>query len=206
MLHADVGSAVTVVHFHGNGDDLRSCQGLVATVASAGVSIAVVEYPGYGVLSGSRASAHSLLSAADDAVARLPGRLVISGFSLGTAVAVAVAAAGHSERLVLTAPFTSSRELMRSRRLGALWPLLRDRFDSVALASSIQVPTLVQHGDRDRVLPVAHGERLAGLLPDATFVRWPDRGHSGLDALIADAVIRAATVADPSWRETSTEH
>lgn len=201
MLHADVDSDVTVVHFHGNGDDLRSCQPLVADVAGRGVSIAVVEYPGYGVLAGQRASSVSLLAAARAAARRFPGRVVLSGFSLGTAVATALAADGFGERLVLTAPFSSSRDLARDLRLQAFWPVLRDRFDSAALAPQITIPVLVQHGDRDRVLPFAQGQRLAELLPDATFRPLPGSGHSGLDPIIADAVVRAATHQDPSWRE-----
>lgn len=204
MLHADVGSAVTVVHFHGNGDDLRSSQPLVSAVAGQGVSIAVVEYPGYGVLRDQRTSAVALVAAARDAAARIPGRVVVSGFSLGTAVATALAADGYGERLVLTAPFTSSRELVRDLRLRALWPVLRDRFDSAALAPAITVPVLVQHGDRDRVLPFAHGQRLAALLPDATFRRLPGRGHNGLDPQIATAVVRAATMDQNSWRDVPT--
>lgn len=201
MLHADVGSDVTVVHFHGNGDDLRSCQPLIASVAGQGVSIAVVEYPGYGVLAGQRASAVSLVAAARTAVTRIPGRVVLSGFSLGTAVATAVAADGVGERLVLTAPFTSSRDLVRDMRLRAFWPVLRDRFDSSALAPQIAIPALVQHGDEDRVLPFSHGQRLAALLPDARFRPLPGRGHGGLDPVIAQAVVRAATMAEKSWRD-----
>lgn len=202
MLHADVGSPVTVLHFHGNGDDLRSCAPLVATVAGHGVSIAVVEYPGYGVLARQRASAVSLVAAARAAARRVPGRVVLSGYSLGTAVATALAADGLGERLVLTAPFTSSRELVRDMRLRAFWPILRDRFDSAALAPQIGIPALVQHGDRDRVLPFNHGQRLADLLPDAVFRPLPGRGHGGLDPVIADAAVRAATIPDESWRET----
>ncbi|WP_291522597.1 hypothetical protein [Branchiibius sp. NY16-3462-2] len=201
MLHADVGSELTVLHFHGNGDDLRSCQPLVASVAGQGVSMAVVEYPGYGVLSGQQTTAPGLLAAARAAAARIPGRVVLSGFSLGTAVATVLAADGVGERLVLTAPFTSSRELVRDKWLQAFWPVFRDRFDSASLAPSISIPALVQQGDRDRVLPFSHGQRLAGLLQDAVFRPLPGRGHGDLDPLIADAVVRAATVPDESWRE-----
>ena len=203
MLHADVGSERTVLHFHGNGDDLRSCQPLVVSVAGQGVSIAVVEYPGYGVLSDQRASAVALLAAARAAATRVPGPVVLSGFSLGTAVATVLAADGIGERLVLTAPFTSSWELVRDKRLRALWPIFQDRFDSASLAPSIGIPALVQQGDRDRVLPFSHGQRLADLLPDAVFRPLPGRGHGGLDPLIADAVVRAATASDGSWREKS---
>lgn len=203
MLHADVGSPVTVLHFHGNGDDLRSCGPLVATVAGQGVSIAVVEYPGYGVLADQRASSETLVAAARAAARRIPGRVVLSGYSLGTAIAAVLAADGVGERLVLTAPFTSSRDLVRDMRLRAFWPILRDRFDSAALAPQIAIPALVQHGDRDRVLPFSHGQRLAALLPDATFRALPERGHSGLDSSIANAVIRAAVTPDGTWREIS---
>jgi pimeloyl-ACP methyl ester carboxylesterase len=41
----------------------------------------------------------------------------------------------------------------------------------------IDAPTTVVHGDRDPLLPVGNGMRLARLIPDATYLELPGVGH-----------------------------
>jgi 3-oxoadipate enol-lactonase len=41
----------------------------------------------------------------------------------------------------------------------------------------LRVPTLVVHGDEDRMIPAANGERLAAAIPGARLSRWPGAGH-----------------------------
>jgi len=41
----------------------------------------------------------------------------------------------------------------------------------------IRVPTLVVHGEEDRMIPAANGERLAGAIPGARLSLWPGAGH-----------------------------
>lgn len=48
----------------------------------------------------------------------------------------------------------------------------------VARLASLRVPTLVIWGGRDRVIGPGHGVRLAGSLPAAKFVLYPEAGHS----------------------------
>jgi len=43
--------------------------------------------------------------------------------------------------------------------------------------SQISVPTLVLHGRHDRLIPVAHGERFAEVIPGASLVIYEDAGH-----------------------------
>jgi pimeloyl-ACP methyl ester carboxylesterase len=46
-----------------------------------------------------------------------------------------------------------------------------------APVDEISVPTLVIHGDADRIVPVANGRVLARRLPEARLVELPGRGH-----------------------------
>jgi pimeloyl-ACP methyl ester carboxylesterase len=55
---------------------------------------------------------------------------------------------------------------------------------------SIALPTLVIWGDDDRVVPPAHGERFAALVPDARLRTIPDCGH-GLPFEAPEAVAEA---------------
>ncbi|WIB37196.1 hypothetical protein [Curtobacterium sp. MCJR17_043] len=49
------------------------------------------------------------------------------------------------------------------------------------------VPTTVVHGARDRVVPVAHGRRLAAALPAVAYEERPADGH--ISALTAVPVL-----------------
>jgi pimeloyl-ACP methyl ester carboxylesterase len=42
---------------------------------------------------------------------------------------------------------------------------------------TLQCPTVVVHGDADRLMPVGNGMRLAQLIPGASYVELPDVGH-----------------------------
>jgi pimeloyl-ACP methyl ester carboxylesterase len=66
--------------------------------------------------------------------------------------------------------------------------------------SSITVPTLVIHGTADPMFPLAHGQALAGEIPEASLLTLEGAGH-GVDRadweLIADAIlVQTATAAD----------
>jgi pimeloyl-ACP methyl ester carboxylesterase len=60
---------------------------------------------------------------------------------------------------------------------------------------SITLPTLVIWGDDDRVVPPAHGERFASLLPDARLLTVRDCGH-GLPFEAPEAVAEAIAAVD----------
>jgi pimeloyl-ACP methyl ester carboxylesterase len=61
-----------------------------------------------------------------------------------------------------------------------------------ARLAKLAVPTLLVWGDDDRVVPHAHGERLAAALPQARLETIPDCGH-GLPFEAPEAVARAIT-------------
>ena len=50
-------------------------------------------------------------------------------------------------------------------------------FDVTGRLAEIRVPTLVLHGARDRIVPVASAQRLAGGIAGARLVMFPDAGH-----------------------------
>jgi pimeloyl-ACP methyl ester carboxylesterase len=52
--------------------------------------------------------------------------------------------------------------------------------------ADISQPTLVMHGERDSLLPIAHGEAVARVIPGSEFVKLPDAGHTLLTADPAD--------------------
>jgi pimeloyl-ACP methyl ester carboxylesterase len=189
--------APTLVHFHGNGEELADGALLASRFHQAGLGVLTVEYPGYGMAAGAP-SERAIYDAAEVALSHLYGelgvpreRVVLEGQSLGSGVATEMAARGHGARVVLLCPFTSIVDM--ASRLAPFLPArlyVRDRFDNAAKAPRIGVPVLVVHGARDALIPVAQGRRLAGLFPAGRFEEHPDRGHNDLFAVPGSPLVQ----------------
>jgi fermentation-respiration switch protein FrsA (DUF1100 family) len=109
-----------------------------------------------------------------------PERVVLMGESLGGAVALRLALEAEARALVLESSFTSVRDMARAHYavLRPLHPFLRTRYDSLGAIGRLRMPVLVIHGDRDRVVPFEHGERLFAAAPaPKRFLRVPGAGH-----------------------------
>ena len=176
-----------VVHFHGNGEQVGDLGWLAELYREQGVSFAAVEYPGYPSAGGSP-SEHALEQAAQAALTWLTPdlqidkrRLILSGQSLGTGVAMKLAAKGWGTRLILLSPYTSLPDVAAGAF--SMFPvrvLMLDRYDSLGLAPRVGLPALVIHGTVDEVIPFALGKRLSGALPGARFVPIEGAGHNDL--------------------------
>jgi pimeloyl-ACP methyl ester carboxylesterase len=180
--------APTVVHFHGNGEDLAAQGWFVRAMRDAGVGAFAVEYPGYGLANGAHASEASIYAAAEAALAYLQSKLgvpreavVLQGQSLGTGVAVEMARRGYGAKLVLVSPYTSMVDM--AARVAPFLPvqwLVRDRYDTLGKAPALPLPALVIHGDSDELIPVEMGRLVAAALPHAEFFAVAGGHHADL--------------------------
>ncbi len=187
----------TIVHFHGNGEDLSDQTTLVEALAERGLGVYAVEYPGYGLLRQAAISEQALYASAEAALRHLreqlgvsAARTVLQGQSLGTGVAAEMARRGHAARLVLISPITSMTDM------GALvlpWlparQLVRDRYDTASKAAALTLPTLVVHGTEDEVIPVSMGRRVAELLPRARLLLIAGGRHNDLFVLYGERLL-----------------
>jgi fermentation-respiration switch protein FrsA (DUF1100 family) len=146
-----------------------------------------LSYRGYGGSTGSPSEAGMIADARAAyafATARVPAeRIVVFGESLGTGVAVALAATQRIGRLILEAPFTSAVDIgARAYWYLPVRLLMKDPFRSDQRIAKVTAPLLVLHGERDRVVPIALGERLFALANEPKrFVRFPAGTHVDLD-------------------------
>jgi pimeloyl-ACP methyl ester carboxylesterase len=179
MMTPDTAAPV-MVFTHGNGELIDHWLPHLDEPRRWGFAVLLVEYPGYGRSGGSpsEASITKTMLAAYDALAARPdadvSRLVAYGRSLGGAAACALAARRDVAALVLESSFTSVRAMAAG--LGVPGFLVLDPFDSAAVLAGYEGPVLVLHGERDRIVPVAHGERLAEIT-GSELVRMPC-GHN----------------------------
>jgi uncharacterized protein len=162
----------TIVVFNGNAGN-RSYRAPLATALQArGHAVLLFDYRGYGGNPGTPTES-GLREDARAARAFVMGRsdvdrerIAYFGESLGTGVAVTLAAEHPPAALVLRSPFTSMADVGRKHYpiLPVRW-LLRDRFASSERIARIQCPLLVIAGDRDSVIPIDQSRRLYDAAP-----------------------------------------
>lgn len=146
----------------------------------------LVAYRGYGA-SGGRPSEPALVDDAlalhDLAAQRHQGQAVdVIGRSLGSGVAMQVAARRPVARLVLVTPFDSVVAVGQDHlpRL-PMHRLLHDRWDSAAVADQVTARILVVRAGRDQVVLPRRTDALLTALPETTeVVDLPEAGHADL--------------------------
>ena len=176
-----------VLYFHGNGGALRHRVPRFRGLVADGTGLVALSYRGYGGSDGSPSEEGLIADARaayDFASARHPdATIAVWGESLGTGVATALAAEKPVRALVLESPFTSTADIAL-----ATYPfipvrlLMKDQFKSDERIGAVKAPILILHGARDRVVPIAYGERLYELANEPKeFVRFARGEHENLD-------------------------
>ena len=176
-----------VLFFPGNGDFLAGRVNRFKAITADGSGLVALSYRGYAGSTGSP-SEPGLLRDGNAAYAfaaqrYAADRIVAWGFSLGTGVAVAIAAQHPVGKLILEAPYTSTVDVAAS----LFWfvpvrLLMRDPFHSDRRIADVHVPLLIMHGEADPAIDIRFGERLFALAHEPKqFVRFPGGGHENLD-------------------------
>jgi fermentation-respiration switch protein FrsA (DUF1100 family) len=176
-----------ILYLHGNGGALNYRVERFHKLANAGIGLVALEYRGYGGLSGSPSEQGLIRDAGAAyafAAAHYPAQqIVLWGETLGSGVAVALAAEKPVGRVILEAPFTSALAVAQSR----YWYLpvqllMKDQFRSDRCIKQVTAPLLILHGVHDRIVPYAMGERLFDLANKPKhIVRFLDGGNGDLD-------------------------
>lgn len=172
--------------FDGNGGRPEIQDGRWSRMADHGAGFLAVYYRGFSGSTGSPTEEGLRLDARagyDWLIARgyEPHDIVIHGFSLGSAVAVQLAAEKPARALILEAPMTGIDDIAREHGAGAVASMIRDSFRSREYIGRVQMPVLIVHGDADSVIPFAQGERMFALAQEPkTFVRFPNSEHATL--------------------------
>jgi fermentation-respiration switch protein FrsA (DUF1100 family) len=179
--------APLIIYFGGNAEEVTEYAPEVAT-EYGNRAVLLVNYRGYGASGGKpgeRAMVGDALEVFDWAArhARLDmERVAVHGRSLGSAVAVQLAAERPVRCVVLTSPFASAVEVARDfySWLPVAW-LMRHPFDLSAVAPRVKAPALVIYGEDDSTIKPRQSERLASLWGGPVEkVPLPGFGHNDL--------------------------
>ncbi len=194
----------TVIHFHGNAENMTGHFGFVSWLPAAGFNLFVFDYRGYGKSAGrpgKRGVYEDSLAALGYCRSRADidrNSLMMLGQSLGGTQALAVAAASGKEGIravVSDSTFFSYRTIVRDK-IGEM-PLLAwfktplsgllvsdDLSAADAVGRIAPVPLLLIHGTRDEVIPYRHAERLLERAGQPKTL-WRIEGGGHTEALIA---------------------
>ncbi len=197
-----VESRRAVLYFGGNAEDVSQAVALLGQAFPARVVYAM-HYRSYG---GSTGTPSERALVADgrrlfELVAKEHPGIVVVGRSLGSGIAIQVAAGHRVERLVLVTPYDSIVELAASRfRFFPVRWLLQDKYESWRYASRITVPTTLVVAGRDHVIPNDSSLRLAGRFRPgiARIVDLPEAGHNDVSGFpgYVQALAKARTHGD----------
>jgi pimeloyl-ACP methyl ester carboxylesterase len=168
----------TLLFFGGKGASLAGELGLFQLLRRLDTNVLVPEYPGFGQ-SGGQESEPNCFAAATTAYRFLRNqpdvdqkRLVIAGYSLGSGVAVDLAARELTARqpvagLALFAAYTSMADMGHHEYpIYPAWLLrliLRSPFDSAAKMPKITCPVLLVHSRADTLIPYQMSDTLTAL-------------------------------------------
>lgn len=156
----------TILYFQGNAGEMGDRPLRFNYYHARGFGVAYVSYRGYGGSSGSPSEA-GLMADANAAYDWLmanevePGRIALLGESLGSGVAVQLAAMREVGAVALEAPYTSTVEVAAK----IYWwlpvrALMKDQFKSIDFIAAVVAPLLIIHGEDDVLIPVEFGRRL----------------------------------------------
>jgi fermentation-respiration switch protein FrsA (DUF1100 family) len=173
----------------GKGDNLGSTTALLRELTHDGSGVLAIAYRGYSGSTGSPSEdgfKRDAEAAYRFALGLVPSsRVVLIGYSVGTGVAVPLAADHRAAALILLAPFTSAAAIGAAElpfipvRL-----LMKDQFRSIDAIGNVRMPILILHGARDQAIPIGYGRELYAAAPEPKrFVALPQADHDPLAIL-----------------------
>jgi fermentation-respiration switch protein FrsA (DUF1100 family) len=179
------GNKPVVLYFHGNGGSVRYRVDRFQKLVADGTGLLALSYRGYGGSTGTPTEAGLI----EDArtiyayAAERYSRIVLWGESLGTGVAVALAAEKPVTHLILDAPYSSTVDIAADLyRFLPVRLLMKDQFRSDQRIKQVKAPVLILHGEADDIIPIRYGERLLAMAPGKKqMVRFKDGYHVDLD-------------------------
>ena len=163
----------TVIHFHGNAQNMSAHYFLVSWLPSNGFNLFVFDYRGYGQSEGTP----SRKGVYEDSVAAVEyiktrtdidqSKIILFGQSLGGANVIAVAGNNRFKGIVgvVSESAFSSYKSIAADHVGMLKPLapilIGNKFSPKKVIGNISpIPLLIIHGTHDQVVPYKHAEKL----------------------------------------------
>ncbi|MGI5839369.1 MAG: alpha/beta hydrolase [bacterium] len=192
MLHGwlagdpEGGKAPLLIYYGGNGEEVSRFA--AQSGRFPGYAVLAMNYRGYGLSEG-RPNERNLCRDAEKIYDLFADRedidrerIIVMGRSIGTGVAVHIAACRPVHGVILVTPYDSLTRVVQAKvKVIPASLLLRNRFDSIAMAPRLDIPLLALIAGRDEVIPPAHAYNLTGKWGGAvTQVTLESAGHNDI--------------------------
>ncbi len=159
-----------LLYFHGNGEVVSDYDDISQFYNSRGLNLFVADYRGYGASSGHPtftamvSDAGKILNYAGKELKAdgFSGSWLVMGRSMGSVSALELASRSGDELsgMIIESGFISVSKLIRHLGLPSPGNLKPIEDESFKIAASINLPSLVIHGEHDRLVPLEQGREL----------------------------------------------
>lgn len=145
---------------HGNGSLINDWIEFVKKPISMGLSVLLVEFPGYGRSNESisqEAITNRFIKAYDTIIKRddvESKQIAYFGRSLGGGVVSSLAHFRKPDALILSSTFVSMQKMIQKHGIPSL--LLKDEYNTIDTIEKYDGPLLITHGLTDKTIPYAH--------------------------------------------------
>lgn len=162
---------LTVLFLHGNAGNISHRMEKLQILADLGADTFIIDYRGYGRSEGqpneqgtyrdAQAAYEYLTNGAPGGRALPSQSIIIYGESLGSAVAVDLAAKQAVGGVIIEEAFTSVGDVGQKMFpfLPVRW-LVRNKYDTLSKIGRIKAPLLIFHSRDDEIIPFRHAQRL----------------------------------------------
>ena len=180
------GKLPALIWFYGNFETVSTVAPLLQYLRPPGWAMLAVDIRGYGESGGSPTEDGLYLDAeaAWEFLAAQPeidpDRIAVFGRSLGTTLALHLAAKKPVAAVVLEAPLSSGREMAKEHYAWIPSFAVRLRLDNLSNAKEITAPLLVMHGADDTIVPLEMGRKVAEAGKAAALIVFDDAGHNDM--------------------------
>ena len=161
------GESPIILFCHGNAGNISHRLDNVRLLLDQGLQVFIFDYRGYGKSTGTPSETGLYtdgLAAYDYLVGERgvpPGQIVLFGRSLGAVVAIDMALKKGVGSLIMESAFTSTRDMAKNMGLFRLISyFLPPHYNALEKISRVDVPMLIVHGERDKIVPFSMGQKL----------------------------------------------
>lgn len=180
----------TLMMNHGNGESLASINDYAYAFHALGYNLMAWDYPGYGQSTDCWFSQDDLLEDAESAYKWLAGKekpekIFIFGYSIGTGIALSIAAQHQQNPVYLVAAYDSLTNVASDQLLGIVPVGLLARYpmNTDVWVNAIQPPIYLIHGNQDQLIKPARAKMLVEHAHGKAKLEWVKGAGHADDAL-----------------------
>ena len=148
-----------ILFLHGNSGQISKFASNLQVLARAGYSVLMMEYRSFGNTPGiitEKTVGNDAALAFDWLKAKGHRKIIVYGYSFGTAFASVLTSLRQMDGLILTAPFASLDRLVSEKPVPFARLALKDRYKSAKFLKRYKGPLLIVHGKEDTLIPYHH--------------------------------------------------